>query len=255
MKTLNEIQEEVREWAEQFGDNESAYTGQMLFSLPPLLGMMEELGELAAPTCKRHQGRYKQDLTETERQCEYRKDVKDALADLMIFMCDYANREGVDLISTLNAVWETVRNRSQKTWDKDKAGEESYGGEEVVGENARQQEINDSIAQANLEAAQRKTRRVNSRYTPKDSEGYYQNGQGWAEPIEVEPDDFPEMDLASEIPETVQKELDPKQAKESTQTGWETARLIAETYAEGQNREMAMRTIDRYEEMEKEANA
>lgn len=85
-----------------------------LQSLPPFLGMMEELGEIAAPVLKRHQGRGFSD----ER--EYHAAVYDGIADLMIFLCDFANREGIDLTEALNKTWRKVQSRNQSTWQADK---------------------------------------------------------------------------------------------------------------------------------------
>ncbi len=117
---LTEVQKEIGEWATQFGDNESKdprYDGVALKSLPPLLGIMEEVGELVAPIVKRHQGRGFEDVE------EYTAQVRDSLADLLIFACDFANREGIDLAEVLEATWAIVRNRKQKTWIEDKAKE------------------------------------------------------------------------------------------------------------------------------------
>lgn len=119
---LSRVQAEVAEWAKQFGDNESKWdrfvesTGlpTKLFSMPPFLGMVEEMGELAAPMVKRIQGRG------FKTEAEYKPAVKDALADMLIFMCDYANREGVNLAETLEEVWDTVQKRRQQSWVEDK---------------------------------------------------------------------------------------------------------------------------------------
>lgn len=151
---LSKVQREVGEWAKQFGDNQSQhplYEGAKLFSIPPFLGMVEELGELAAPLCKRHQGR---GFTNHK---EYVDAVGDALADLIIFMCDFANRENIYLSGVLEEVWSTVKQRSQRTWAHDKEKEK---------------------VEAIAEAA--------NMSPPTESEE--QTGQGWSEPTEEQPD-------------------------------------------------------------------
>lgn len=105
MKTLADIQQEVGRWAKaQFGPNfskdpVSPLRGQPLGSLLALLGMGEELGELYRCTARRHQGRGYSDLD------EYQGAQEDAVADLLVFLCDYSNREGIDLTTVLNRVW------------------------------------------------------------------------------------------------------------------------------------------------------
>jgi len=93
MRTLDAIQSEVGEWAQvNFGDNESPFfvlkieafpvdwkpgspmpnTLVALESLAPLMGIAEEIGELAAATKK--------------------EDIEDALGDMFIYLCDFACR-------------------------------------------------------------------------------------------------------------------------------------------------------------------
>lgn len=122
MKSLKTIQTEIGEWAKiQFGDNISKdkshpTCGMPLGSLAPLLGMGEEYGELLHPILYRLQGRG----CEGE---EGRVMIKDALADLMVFMCDFASRESIDLEATLNTVWEKVSKRTREKWIQDKQNE------------------------------------------------------------------------------------------------------------------------------------
>lgn len=85
--------------------------------MPSLLGMVEELGELCHAVIYRHQGRGYADPE------EHRAAKADALADLLVFACDFAEREGICLEGTLNAVWEKVRRRNRETWGADKAAE------------------------------------------------------------------------------------------------------------------------------------
>jgi NTP pyrophosphatase (non-canonical NTP hydrolase) len=122
-KGLDQIQVEIAAWIhKEFGtnvskDEDSISFGCPLGSIPPFLGVVEELGELARVLGRRHQGRYKG--TGVEAQIEK----ADAIADLMIFLLDLAYREGVNVHETLNVVWEKVRQRRQATWNEDKAKE------------------------------------------------------------------------------------------------------------------------------------
>lgn len=79
--TLQEIAVEVGEWSRRnFGIQESKLTGEVLGSIAPLLGMMEELGEFGEAFTGTHE----------ERQ--------DALGDIGIYLCDFAQRDGATLL-------------------------------------------------------------------------------------------------------------------------------------------------------------
>lgn len=127
---LARVQREVAEWAQQFGDNPSHhpdYDGVKLFSIPPFLGMVEEIGEMAGPMAKLHQGR--KFHNGPEEFAEYKARLRDGLADLLIFACDFARREGIDLSEALDRTWETVKQRRQASWEADKAKEPPLTGE------------------------------------------------------------------------------------------------------------------------------
>lgn len=119
MKGLQHIQFEVGEWSQnQFGQNMSQVTGEYLYSQPALTGIVEEVGELNHVTICTHQGRrgYDQIL---ERIAKYKADRDDALANILIFMCDYAHREGTDLLALLNQTWDrVVSKRMTENWDQ-----------------------------------------------------------------------------------------------------------------------------------------
>lgn len=120
--TLSNIQREVGIWSEQqFGtDNLSKnpeFKDEKLRDLPSLLGMIEEVGELVAPIVKLHQGRFKGTVNKA------REDIKDALGDMLIFMCDFAYRNDINLSDILRQTWDKVKNRKQSSWNEDKAKE------------------------------------------------------------------------------------------------------------------------------------
>lgn len=205
--TLTRVQREVAVWADlQFGNNPShdtryqvAGVGVNLHSLPPLLGMMEELGELCAPVCKRHQGR------KFMNPIEYHDKVRDSLADLMIFMCDFARREGIDLAVELNEAWETVKKRRQASWEVDKSKESSVTNytddDERPVPDYRPEDERLPITQTSSGNAGREDLPdppVAGGYT-----GATQTGQGWAEPA------------------------DETKAKALRNDGWHIARVIA----------------------------
>ena len=74
--TLPQLQREIAAWSEHnFGDNDG------LDSVAPLLGVVEEIGELFEA------------VTEAA--------MRDALADAAIFFCDFCNREGVDIATLI----------------------------------------------------------------------------------------------------------------------------------------------------------
>lgn len=83
---LDTIREQVSAWGrENFGENISKVDPAMkLESLAPLIGIFEEIGESA--------------------QASTRDEVKDALADVTIYLCDYVTREG----ETFKSICDTV---------------------------------------------------------------------------------------------------------------------------------------------------
>lgn len=105
MKSYDQIQKEVGRWAKtNFGDNESPYfvlkiepfpqgwcpghpmphTLVALESLCPLMGIAEEIGELA--------------------RAKDRNEIEDAIGDIFIYVCDYAYRVGFPVPIGLNAM-------------------------------------------------------------------------------------------------------------------------------------------------------
>lgn len=97
MKDLEQIQREQHEWTTRvFGPQSPTL---------PLLGVVEEVGELCHAVLKREQGiRLDEDHIAGER---------DALGDIVIYMLDYCNRRGYSLLELVNDAWEIVRKRDK----------------------------------------------------------------------------------------------------------------------------------------------
>lgn len=76
----------------------------------PLLGIVEELGELAHAHLKGEQG-----IRLTPEQVLEKK--KDAVGDLFVYAADYCNRNGLTLPECIERAWGEVRDRD---WRKNK---------------------------------------------------------------------------------------------------------------------------------------
>ena len=97
---LRKLQKEQKPWVEHnFGDRPS---------WQPLLGVAEEVGELCHAFLKRAQG-----IRNTENHTE---NIKDAVADIVIYLSDFCNAEGIDFETTVQETWDKVKNRD---WKKD----------------------------------------------------------------------------------------------------------------------------------------
>jgi len=98
--TLRRVQREQVPWVlHNFGERES---------WQPLLGAQEELGELAHAHLKGHQG-----IRSGE---DHEANAKDAVADVIIFLCDYSSSRGWDIAELLGSTWDEVKKRD---WKKD----------------------------------------------------------------------------------------------------------------------------------------
>ena len=98
---MDRIQSELVEWQKHNFPNREVWH--------PLLGIGEEAGELYHAFLKRAQG-----IRGTK--AEHDAAIKDVLADLYIFMADFANAEGIDLQKTIEQVWDGVVSR--RDWSK-----------------------------------------------------------------------------------------------------------------------------------------
>lgn len=96
--TLREIQAEQRAWVlRNFGERPAYH---------PLLGAVEELGELAHAHLKEEQG-----IRRNENHVE---NAKDAVADVVIYLMDYCSSRGFDMQEIVQSTWEKVRQRDWK---------------------------------------------------------------------------------------------------------------------------------------------
>lgn len=107
--TFAKLQEEQRPWVKHNFPGRKPYF--------PLLGLMEELGELAHAHLKAEQGirGTKDELTEK---------AKDAIGDVIVFLADYCSANEYDLQEIIEEVWGRVKKRDWKEHpnDADKIG-------------------------------------------------------------------------------------------------------------------------------------
>lgn len=100
MLTLRRLQSQMKRWqGHNFPDRPS---------YQPLLGAVEELGELAHAHIKSEQG------IRTGEDHESAK--MDAVADVVIFLADYCNAEGIDFQDALDCTWEMVSKRDWQAY-------------------------------------------------------------------------------------------------------------------------------------------
>ncbi|KKL69661.1 hypothetical protein LCGC14_2112650, partial [marine sediment metagenome] len=101
--TLRQLQEEQRPWVQHnFGDRPDWM---------PLLGVMEELGELAHAHIKQAQG--------IRTREDHDANGQDAVADVVIFLADYCSARGWDLHDCVERTWAKVK---QRDWKADPEG-------------------------------------------------------------------------------------------------------------------------------------
>lgn len=95
---LRKLQDEQRPWVKH---NFGARPSWM-----PLLGIMEELGELAHSHLKQAQG--------IRSHEDHEAMAKDAVADIVIFLADYCSARDFDLESLVSETWAEVKKRDWK---------------------------------------------------------------------------------------------------------------------------------------------
>lgn len=101
MLTLSDLQKQQAPWVEHNFPGREAYY--------PLLGAVEELGELAHSHLKMIQG-----IRGTKE--EHLAKAKDAVADVVIFLSDYCTAMGFDFQQCVEETWVMVQKRD---WQKD----------------------------------------------------------------------------------------------------------------------------------------
>lgn len=101
--SLRTLQEEVQAWTSHNFPDAKPYQ--------PLLGAVEEIGELAHAHLKAEQG-----IRGTGAEHQERKE--DAIADAIIFLAHYCTLNGIDLQAAVARTWATVR---QRDWQADPA--------------------------------------------------------------------------------------------------------------------------------------
>lgn len=91
--TIRELQTDVGEWSRKNFPRNSA--------IEPALGLVEEVGELFHAILKQRQG-----IRGTYEEHEEAK--RDAVGDIVIYLCDYCERSGFDLEEVVEQVWQKV---------------------------------------------------------------------------------------------------------------------------------------------------
>lgn len=98
---LDELQQKIGQWQQKnFGDAPSYLA---------LIKVMEELGELASHYIGRIEHRVGKPLV------DHQAEIEDAAADVVISLCVFCYRDGIDLNSMVEIVWELV---SKRKFDK-----------------------------------------------------------------------------------------------------------------------------------------
>lgn len=99
--TFRDLQEQQKAWVEH------NFPGRPDWN--PLLGAMEELGELAHAHLKEFQKIRKQD---------YVAKGKDAVGDIFIYLSDYCSARGWDMQEIIETTWGEVKTRDWKKYPK-----------------------------------------------------------------------------------------------------------------------------------------
>ena len=106
--TLDGLQVEQRKWVKHNFPNRTNYH--------PLLGVVEEVGELCHAHLKHEQG-----IRGFEDQYTFEQYAEDAIGDIIVFLADYCNANGLNLQKCLDDAWNSVKERD---WIKDPEGKE-----------------------------------------------------------------------------------------------------------------------------------
>lgn len=109
-------QSEIRKWTKHNFPNAQPWE--------PLLGLQEEVGELAHAYLKRHQGIRKNE--------NHDLNIRDAVADIMVYLMNFCNHEGINLQEELFKTWKKV---SQRDWQKNP--DQVTSNEEIISQSDR----------------------------------------------------------------------------------------------------------------------
>lgn len=101
--TLRELQDQVGKWSRKnFGDQPADN---------PMLGVVEEVGELAHAVLKARQG-----IRGTA--AGHNAAIADAVGDLIIYLADFCGRSGIDLQQAVAQAWSEVGRRDWTRFPK-----------------------------------------------------------------------------------------------------------------------------------------
>ena len=104
---LKKLQKEQKSWVKHnFLPRAGNFTPELIESVVPLLGIMEEVGELAHAHLK--QG---QKIRTNEDHIGL---TKDAIGDIVIYLADYCTARGFDLEEIVKEIWMQVKARDWK---------------------------------------------------------------------------------------------------------------------------------------------
>lgn len=98
---LKNVQEEQKTWAVKNFGHQPGWRS--------ILGVMEEVGELAHAYLKNDQG-----IRISENHDEQ---MNDAVGDIVIYLADFCNNMGIDLEQIVSETWATVKKRD---WTKNR---------------------------------------------------------------------------------------------------------------------------------------
>jgi len=100
---FQDLQEEAGAWQAENFDNPKAYQ--------PLLGVIEEVGELAHAHLKAEQGMRKGE--------DYQAKTIDAIGDIIIYLTHYCTLNGVSLQEAVYRTWQEVKTRNWRQYPCD----------------------------------------------------------------------------------------------------------------------------------------
>ena len=101
MFTFKDLQEQHKAWRDK------NFPGDHNGSTLPILGVMEELGELSHAVLKHEQG-----IRGFDNEAKFKEAASDAVADIIVFLTDFCTNHDIDLQSTVESVWKQVKERN-----------------------------------------------------------------------------------------------------------------------------------------------